>query len=55
MLGLALCSYATSVALDGNGFIAAFTGGPAAKLVPFLEETGAMLSLLVWLMFGWSR
>jgi NhaP-type Na+/H+ or K+/H+ antiporter len=60
VLGLALCCYATSVALGGNGFIAAFTGGlafaaaggPAAKLVPFVEETGAMLSLLVWLMFG---
>jgi sodium/hydrogen antiporter len=51
---------ATSVALHGNGFIAAFTGGlafaaaggPAAKLVPFVEETGTLLSLLVWLMFG---
>ncbi|MGW7447493.1 cation:proton antiporter [Kitasatospora sp. NPDC054795] len=60
VLGLALCCYATSVALDGNGFIAAFTGGlaftaaggPAAKLVPFVEETGALLSLLVWLTFG---
>ena len=60
VLGLALCCYATSVALHGNGFIAAFTGGlafaaaggPAAKLVPFVEETGSMLSLLVWLMFG---
>ena len=60
VLGLALCCYAASVALHGNGFIAAFTGGlafpaaggPAAKLVPFVEETGAALSLLVWLMFG---
>jgi NhaP-type Na+/H+ or K+/H+ antiporter len=60
VLGLALCSYATAVALHGNGFIAAFTGGlafaaaggQAAKLVPFVEETGALLSLLVWLMFG---
>jgi NhaP-type Na+/H+ or K+/H+ antiporter len=60
VLALALCSYATSVALHGNGFIAAFvaglafaaTGGPAAKLVPFVEETGTMLSLLVWLLFG---
>ncbi len=60
VLGLALCSYATSVALQGNGFIAAFTGGlafaaaggSAVRLVPFVEETGALLSLLVWLMFG---
>jgi NhaP-type Na+/H+ or K+/H+ antiporter len=60
VLALALCSYATSDALGGNGFIAAFTGGlafaaaggQAAKLVPFVEETGTLLSLLVWLMFG---
>jgi sodium/hydrogen antiporter len=60
VLGLALCAYATSVALHGNGFIAAFIGGlafaatagPAVRLVPFVEETGSLLSLLVWLMFG---
>jgi sodium/hydrogen antiporter len=60
VLGLAVCSYATSVALHGNGFIAAFVGGlgfaaaggPAARLVPFVEEIGTMLSLLVWLLFG---
>jgi len=60
VLGLAFCCYATSVALGGNGFIAAFTGGlafaatggPAAKLVPFVEETGAMLSLLVAVVRG---
>jgi NhaP-type Na+/H+ or K+/H+ antiporter len=47
VLGLAVCSYATSVALHGNGFIAAFVGG-----LGFAEETGAVVSLLVWLMFG---
>jgi NhaP-type Na+/H+ or K+/H+ antiporter len=60
VLGLAVCSYATSVALHGNGFIAAFVGGlgfaaaggQAARRVPFVEETGAVVSLLVWLMFG---
>jgi sodium/hydrogen antiporter len=60
VLGLAACSYATSVALHGNGFIAAFVGGlgfaaaggPAAQFVPFVEETGALVSLLVWLLFG---
>ena len=60
VLGLALCCYATSVALGGNGFIASFTGGlafaatagAAVRLVPFVEETGSLLSLLVWLMFG---
>ena len=60
VLGLAACCYATSVALHGNGFIAAFVGGlgfaaagrEAARFVPFVEETGALLSLLVWLLFG---
>lgn len=61
MLGLAVCAYASALALHGNGFIAAFTGGLAygamggqrgARLVPFVEETGALVSLLVWLAFG---
>ena len=60
-LGLAVCAYASSVALHGNGFIAAFVGGLAfgkasgrrgEPLVPFVEETGALVSLLVWLAFG---
>jgi sodium/hydrogen antiporter len=47
--------------VHGNGFIAAFTGGLAfgttggrrgEPLVPFVEETGALVSLLVWLAFG---
>jgi NhaP-type Na+/H+ or K+/H+ antiporter len=60
VLALALCCYTTSVALGGNGFIAAFIGGlafaavagGAVRLIPFVEETGGLLSLLVWLMFG---
>jgi sodium/hydrogen antiporter len=60
VLGLAICCYATSVALHGNGFIAAFIGGLAfaaaggqtAQLVPFVEGTGTVVSLLVWLLFG---
>jgi hypothetical protein len=61
VLGLAICAFACAVALHGNGFIAAFTGGLAygavggqrgARLVPFVEETGALVSLLVWLAFG---
>jgi sodium/hydrogen antiporter len=60
VLGLAACSYAASVALHGNGFIAAFVGGLAfaaaygrtAPLLPFVEEIGATLSLLTWLLFG---
>jgi len=61
VLGLAICAYASALALHGNGFIAAFIGGlaygavggrGAARLVPFVEETGALVSLLVWLSFG---
>src|SRR6516162_8541014 len=61
VLGLALCAYATAVAVEGNGFIAAFVAGLAygaasgrsgEPLVPFVEETGALVSLLVWLAFG---
>ncbi len=61
VLGLAVCAYASGVALHGNGFIAAFAGGLAfgtaggrsgEPLVPFVEETGALVSLLVWLAFG---
>ena len=61
LLGLAVCAYTSSVALHGNGFIAAFVGGLAfgttagrrgQPLIPFVEETGALVSLLVWLTFG---
>jgi NhaP-type Na+/H+ or K+/H+ antiporter len=61
VLSLAVCAYASSVAVHGNGFIAAFVGGLAfgttggrrgEPLVPFVEETGALVSLLVWLAFG---
>jgi NhaP-type Na+/H+ or K+/H+ antiporter len=61
VLGLAVCAYACALALHGNGFIAAFVGGLAfgaaggprgTRLVPFVEETGALVSLLVWLAFG---
>jgi NhaP-type Na+/H+ or K+/H+ antiporter len=61
VLALAVCAYASAVALHGNGFIAAFVAGLAfgttggrrgEPLVPFVEETGALVSLLVWLAFG---
>ena len=61
VLGLAVCAYASAVAVHGNGFIAAFVAGLAfgtaggrrgEPLVPFVEETGALVSLLVWLSFG---
>ena len=61
VLALAFCAYACALALHGNGFIAAFTGGLAygvtggkrgERLLPYVEETGALVSLLVWLAFG---
>ena len=61
VLALAVCGYACALALHGNGFIAAFVGGLAyrvcggrrgERLVPYMEETGALVSLLVWLAFG---
>jgi sodium/hydrogen antiporter len=61
VLALAVCAYACALALHGNGFIAAFCGGLAfgaiggrggERLVLFVEETGALVSLLTWLAFG---
>ena len=61
VLALAACAYGCALALHGNGFIAAFVGGiafgaiggrPGERLMPFVEETGALVSLLVWLAFG---
>jgi NhaP-type Na+/H+ or K+/H+ antiporter len=61
VLALAVCAYACALALHGNGFIAAFCGGLAfgaiggrggERLVPYVEETGALVSLLTWLAFG---
>jgi NhaP-type Na+/H+ or K+/H+ antiporter len=61
VLGLAVCAYASALALHGNGFVAAFAAGlafggtagrPGERLVPFVEETGALVSLLTWLAFG---
>jgi sodium/hydrogen antiporter len=61
VLALAVCAYACALAFHGNGFIAAFVGGLAyrasggqrsERLVPFVEETSALVSLLVWLAFG---
>jgi NhaP-type Na+/H+ or K+/H+ antiporter len=61
VLALAACAYASSVALHGNGFIAAFVGGLAfgatarpggERIVPFVEDVGGLVSLLTWLAFG---
>ena len=61
VVALALCAFALSQALEGSGYIAAFTGGlvfrqmerQAARRMMFsATEIGATLSLLVWVFFG---
>jgi len=61
ILALAVVAYGGSVAVGGNGFIAAFVGGlsfSAATRNAFVEPTeftetfGSVLSLLVWVIFG---
>ena len=61
VLALALLAYLASLAVDGNGFVAAFCGGiafgaAAGRRAPeelaFLEQTGGAVSLLVWTAFG---
>lgn len=61
VLALALAAYASALALQGNGFVAAFCGGLAfgacagrrgpAEL-EFLEQMGTLLASLVWMAFG---
>lgn len=60
-LALALAIYFGSIALGGNGFVAAFVGslffGYATRhrqhhAIEFTESTGTMLSLIVWTIFG---
>jgi NhaP-type Na+/H+ or K+/H+ antiporter len=61
ILALALLAYAGSVALGGNGFIAAFaggilfgaaTGGRLETRVQFAETLGLSATFLVWAIFG---
>lgn len=61
LLGLGLAIYFGAVALNGNGFVAAFTGGLvfgrsmrryAAQPIEFASSFGTFLSLLVWVIFG---
>ncbi|WP_406310619.1 cation:proton antiporter [Streptomyces sp. NBC_00623] len=61
VLALALLSYLSSIAIGGNGFVAAFVAGlafgtaygdaPQSQLL-FTEQSASVLSLLVWLLFG---
>ncbi len=61
VLGLSLTAYFGSIALHGNGFIAAFIGGiafgavmqhRAAEATESTESIGTFLSILVWGIFG---
>jgi NhaP-type Na+/H+ or K+/H+ antiporter len=61
VLGLALTAYFGSLMVHGNGFIAAFSGGiifSAAtrnrfgEPTEFTENTGTVLSLVIWTIFG---
>jgi sodium/hydrogen antiporter len=61
ILALALLAYQGSVAIGGNGFIAAFIGGilfgaatrrRLAKPVQFTETLGLSASFMVWSIFG---
>jgi NhaP-type Na+/H+ or K+/H+ antiporter len=61
VLALALAVYAGTLALGGNGFVAAFVAGlvfghsagrGGAKEVFYVEQTAGLASLLTWLLFG---
>jgi sodium/hydrogen antiporter len=60
VLAVAFLSYAGAIELGGNGFVAAFVGGIAfgsvvhdnSSVMSFSEDTGGLLSLLVWFLFG---
>ena len=61
VLGLGLAAYFSSLAIHGNGFIAAFVGGIVfravtknhlAEATEFTENVGTFLSVLVWGIFG---
>jgi NhaP-type Na+/H+ or K+/H+ antiporter len=61
VLGLAAAAYATALLVHGNGFVAAFCGGLAFGATAgrggpaelgFTEQAGALVGLIVWLLFG---
>jgi sodium/hydrogen antiporter len=61
VLALALLAYTGALLVDGNGFVAAFVGGlvfgavagrGGDKEVYFVEQTGALASMICWLIFG---
>ncbi|HSU36086.1 MAG TPA: cation:proton antiporter [Propionibacteriaceae bacterium] len=61
VLALALLAYLGAVALDANGFVAAFVGGSAysayvgrggEKEVYYVEQTCGLASMIAWFVFG---
>ena len=61
VLALALLGYTGALLVDGNGFVAAFVGGlvfgnvagrGGEKEVYFVEQSGALASMISWLIFG---
>ena len=61
VLALALLAYTGALLVDGNGFVAAFVGGlvfgnvagrGGEKETYFVEQQGAMTSMVSWLIFG---
>jgi NhaP-type Na+/H+ or K+/H+ antiporter len=59
VLALAVFAYTTALVAGLNGFVAAFIAGMAfgstlkeGEFLGFAEETGTLLSLLVWFIFG---
>ena len=61
VLALALLAYTGALVVDGNGFVAAFAGGlefggvagrGGEKEIYFVEQSGAMASMISWLIFG---
>src|SRR3954452_18167485 len=61
VLALAVAAYGGTLALGGNGFVAAFGGGlmfgnfggrGGVKEVFYVEQSAGLVSLLTWLLFG---
>lgn len=60
VLALALLAYAAAVETGGNGFVAAFAGGmafgavrrAAVDVLGFASESGELLAIVVWFVFG---
>jgi NhaP-type Na+/H+ or K+/H+ antiporter len=61
VLALALLAYTGALLVDGNGFVSAFVGGlvfgnvagrGGEKEVYFVEQQGALASMISWLVFG---